>query len=178
MEQDMRYIIADAAINLLTNHRNKKLTVTAIVEECHIARQTFYYYFDDVPSLIEWMLEQGSDRIFNNLMQYDNFEKAFKKIMDTFIGAFSLLDHQAVANYQDELEKIVSRQFLDLFKRMAYAKHPNHPVDSKQLDVIIRYHCCAIAGIIRTWSKEDEANKDFIIDQIYQIIVGKIEIIE
>lgn len=39
---------------LLTNHELDKITVTMLVEECHISRQTFYYHFADIQALIDW----------------------------------------------------------------------------------------------------------------------------
>lgn len=59
MPVDMKEIIAQAALTLLTERKARKLTVKNIVEECHITRQTFYYHFEDIPHLFCWMLEQG-----------------------------------------------------------------------------------------------------------------------
>ena len=35
-----------------------KITVTEIVEDCGFNRRTFYYHFEDIYALVEWMLEQ------------------------------------------------------------------------------------------------------------------------
>ena len=41
MPANMKNLIAEAAKTLLIQRHVKKLTVTDIVEECHITRQTF-----------------------------------------------------------------------------------------------------------------------------------------
>ena len=51
MAEDMKKEIAEAARILLIEKGVKKLTVKDIVEECHITRQTFYYYFENIPEL-------------------------------------------------------------------------------------------------------------------------------
>ena len=58
MAIDMKKTIAEAASNLLFEKKVKKLTVKDIVEECHITRQAFYYHFEDIPDLIQWVLYQ------------------------------------------------------------------------------------------------------------------------
>ena len=58
MPANMKNLIAEAAKTLLIQRHVKKLTVTDIVEECHITRQTFYYHFDDIPDLLRWMADE------------------------------------------------------------------------------------------------------------------------
>ena len=55
MPDDRKELIAAAAGRLLLRRDGKKLTVTDIVNECHITRQTFYYHFEDIPDLLLWM---------------------------------------------------------------------------------------------------------------------------
>ena len=43
---------------LLADHELDKITVTMLVEECHISRQTFYYHFADIQALIDWGVQQ------------------------------------------------------------------------------------------------------------------------
>ena len=52
MPDDRKELIAAAAGRLLLRRDGKKLTVTDIVNECHITRQTFYYHFEDIPDLL------------------------------------------------------------------------------------------------------------------------------
>ena len=47
--------------NFMTLAREKplnKITVAQIVERCGLNRNTFYYYFEDIPSLIEAIFAQ------------------------------------------------------------------------------------------------------------------------
>lgn len=42
---------------LLTNTLDR-ITVTALTDECHINRQTFYYHFHDIYELLEWTIKK------------------------------------------------------------------------------------------------------------------------
>ena len=50
--------LADSLKQLLTKKSFSKITVTEIVENCGFNRKTFYYHFEDIYSLLRWMLEQ------------------------------------------------------------------------------------------------------------------------
>ncbi|MBE5774619.1 MAG: TetR family transcriptional regulator, partial [Clostridiales bacterium] len=39
-----------------------KITVKDLVEECGISRQTFYYHFQDLFDVVEWMMERILER--------------------------------------------------------------------------------------------------------------------
>ena len=62
MPDDRKELIAAAAGRLLLRRDGKKLTVTDIVNECHITRQTFYYHFEDIPDLLLWMMKRNLKR--------------------------------------------------------------------------------------------------------------------
>ena len=42
---------------LLEKKPYNKITVQDIVDHCHVNRNTFYYHFQDIPSLTEWSVE-------------------------------------------------------------------------------------------------------------------------
>ena len=50
--------LADSLKRLLVKKSFSKITVTEIVENCGFNRKTFYYHFEDIYSLLRWMLEQ------------------------------------------------------------------------------------------------------------------------
>ena len=50
--------LADSLKQLLVKKSFSKITVTEIVENCGFNRKTFYYHFEDIYSLLRWMLEQ------------------------------------------------------------------------------------------------------------------------
>lgn len=74
MPANMKNLIAEAAKTLLIQRHVKKLTVTDIVEECHITRQTFYYHFDDIPDLLRWMADEYFEQVMTEVFAQKNGE--------------------------------------------------------------------------------------------------------
>ena len=58
--------IAAAFFELLTERPLSKITVKDIVDRCGINRNTFYYHFEGIPSLIEQTVKYMSDQIIQS----------------------------------------------------------------------------------------------------------------
>lgn len=56
--QATKQALADSLKQLLSKKSFSKITVTEVVENCGYNRKTFYYHFEDIYSLLKWMLEQ------------------------------------------------------------------------------------------------------------------------
>ena len=58
-----RKAIMESFIRLLDERPLNKISVKDIVEDCGINRNTFYYYFTDIPTLVEEIVRDEADRI-------------------------------------------------------------------------------------------------------------------
>ena len=56
MTEDMKMTIAETVAEIIKTRDLDRLTVTSLVEECHISRQTFYYHFHDINDVIEYLV--------------------------------------------------------------------------------------------------------------------------
>ena len=50
-------------IRLLEKKPLKSITIRDIVDDCGINRSSFYYHFQDIPALLERIIQEGSDSI-------------------------------------------------------------------------------------------------------------------
>ena len=67
-----RKAIMDSCIKLLNERPVNKISVKDIVEDCGINRNTFYYHFCDLPSLIEAITQEEADQIIQKICdRYD-----------------------------------------------------------------------------------------------------------
>ncbi len=55
--------IKSSFMKLLNQQPLSKISVRDIVEDCGINRNSFYYHFQDIPSLIEEIIKEDADRI-------------------------------------------------------------------------------------------------------------------
>ena len=58
MPVDMKNIISEKFVSMALSESIDKITVKALIEECDISRQTFYYHFKDIMDVIEWSVNK------------------------------------------------------------------------------------------------------------------------
>ncbi len=172
MPLDIKEQIVRKALELLKDGKTRKLTVKDIVEACSITRQTFYYHFDDVPQLFEWIIRKESDRLLS--YSPDDVEQGIRLFFVAAINALPYVRKGMQSNYRDEFEHILSRSTYDLFNRVIERKGLYSDCSVRELAVIRRYHAEAIIGILRDWSDSDTENIDSIVHIIYRLITGQI----
>jgi len=132
--------IFDAVMLLLDEKPYNKITVSDITEKAGIARQTFYYTYNDKDDVIfEYLLNT-----FNtDLMSVETRQKGDKQNTIVFI-----FDYQYMARNQEILKKILSipeiesRIFRDLQKYPISLIEPYRENLSEEEYLICRYKLC------------------------------------
>ena len=63
MPVDMKAMIAGTYLQLVQHGNVDKITVKALIDACHISRQTFYYHFRDIMDVLEWSIQRETARL-------------------------------------------------------------------------------------------------------------------
>lgn len=174
MAIDMKEIIAAGAGRLLLDKKVKKLTVKDIVEECNISRQTFYYHFEDIPGLLKWKLETEFDKMLQECMAQDDLERGMHYVFSVVINMQPHVERGLQTNYGEDFEKLLKEFAYRFFRQLIEEKelYKGHSLFEKEL--IIRYHCNAMAGIGREWTNEDTQNMEEIVHFLYSLVMGEV----
>ena len=77
--------IKEAFVELLGEKPLSGITVKDIVERCGINRNSFYYHFRDIPSLIEEIVTGEADRIISEYNSIDSLEMGLRAALE-FVG--------------------------------------------------------------------------------------------
>lgn len=67
MAKATKHDILNSFMELVEKEDFDKITVTSVVEECNISRQTFYYHFKDVKALLKWSVDFYSSEIVKKI---------------------------------------------------------------------------------------------------------------
>ena len=63
MSDITKQALANSLRHLLEKKSLSKITIKDIVEDCGVNRQTFYYHFQDVYDLVDWIFHNDFDRV-------------------------------------------------------------------------------------------------------------------
>ena len=73
----MKLLIAETFGKLAQRGNIDKITVKALIEECHISRQTFYYHFQDKYELINWIFFSDMNEHIASFADPDKLPETF-----------------------------------------------------------------------------------------------------
>ena len=92
-------------IKLLNQKPLSQITIKDIVDDCGVNRNTFYYYFQDLPDLVETITKEEAQRVIQLYPAIDSIEQC----LDALIG-FALENRKAVLHIYNSVNR-------DLYER-------------------------------------------------------------
>lgn len=172
--KDMKGQIADTFSVLLERENLDKITVTKLIDECHISRQTFYYHFHDIMDVLEWTFRRATDELV---------EKSLKEPerMDALLTYM-----QFVRSHRKKLRRLVdSRKWYQIegmmvdavtvyLEKMAQRHTSSYQVSYEEMQIMLRFYACGMVGVLVQCMDEKKLDEKRVLYQIERIITGKI----
>lgn len=143
--------IKDAFWSLLNEKPYSSITVKDIVNRCQVNRNTFYYHFQDIPSLLEQTIKEWMDGIIQRCRASGSpidcisaliQECAQKK--NAILHIYRSVRQEDFLNFIDRLALYVIRSYVD----SATAGLSIRPEERK---LLIRFYKCVFVGIALDW---------------------------
>ena len=98
--------IRDSFIKLLNEKPLSQITSRDIVDDCGVNRNTFYYYFEDLPSLLESIVNDEFDRIIKEHPTIASIEDCLDVMVD-----FALKNRKAALNIYRSTNRDIYEQY-------------------------------------------------------------------
>jgi len=166
-------MIAQAFLRIAKKKHLDKITVTELVEVCGITRQTFYYHFQDIVDVIEWILEKERNFLMAKALTASSLKEAIK------IHLLSADEHsQLIGNL---LESSRKEQVIDLFLNTirSYLQEYTHrqnllrDMTQSDIDTALTFYSYAITGVIIENKRKGRIDFDQQADQIIRLLQGQ-----
>ena len=165
-------------IKLLNERPLSKISVKDIVEDCGINRNSFYYHFQDIPSLLTEIITELTEQIITQHPTISSLEECFRV-------AFRLAqdNRRAVLHIYNSVSRDVflqSAMKLCEFTVTTYIKtaFPDDPISDADRSVLTRFIKCQLFGMVVDWvssGMKDEAFSD--LERIISLCRGVPELI-
>ena len=95
-----------------------KITVSEIIADCNVNRKTFYYHFEDIYSLLKWMLEQEAIEVVKNFDLLIDYEDAIRFVIRYVKENAHILNCAYDSMGRDELKRFFYNDFVTLARHM------------------------------------------------------------
>ena len=142
--------IKETFLNLLNEKPVNKITVKDISQTCGINRNTFYYHYNDIPSLMEEIFTEQAELIVNldeNASLYELLIYAVDFAIENKTAVYHIYKSANREMFETYLERITEKTISDLIERKA--REYNTSENNKK--AIIHYYKCLLVGFVIDW---------------------------
>ena len=168
-----RETIIKVFTELLDEKPIKSITVKAIVERCNINRNTFYYHFQDIPSLVQGMLEEK----VNQLVEYHYHSGQPIECIRPLIQ-YGLKNKRAVLHVYRYIPREVFLSYLDrlalrLMQEYFSTATEGVSVPGENVDALILFYKCSMVGLLLDWlDKNLESDMPALMERLCVLLQG------
>ena len=163
-----RKAIMRSCVRLLEERPVDKITVKDIVEDCGINRNTFYYHFADLPSLINAIMQEEVERIIQE--KYDG--NSVWECLESAIHV-ALIHRRAVLHIYQSANRAELERHLFQICHSAVTRYvdrvcrdmPETSVSPEDRRIIIQAYTCESVGQLMHWMN-GSMKEDFARDMI------------
>ena len=180
MTNSAKETIKQTFINLLEENPFDKITVTDIVQRSNINRNTFYYHFQDIYSLLDEILKE---EIKKNFKPAENVKDSLETgWVEGFLHSIQFIkEHKRTAYHlynsecREQLEKfqleIISTTMHSIIQDIA----SDLSIEEETLNILSQFYAFALTGIINDWFQRG-MNYDLeeYVRKIHKILEGNI----
>lgn len=162
--------------DLLREKPFNKITVNDIANKCDINRQTFYYHFQDIRDLIEWICIEEVDNILEKEDECEKWE-------DKFLLIFRIMEEEKIfvenIYYSVSVEVLRSnlyRLVYPIIYREILEKSKGKNLREEDKKFITDFYKYSFVSIVLNWiDKGMHENPELIIAKVSRLITGTID---
>ena len=145
--------IKAAFIRLLNERPLNKISVKSIVDICNISRNTFYYHYQDIPSLLEEIIIEAA----NTLTQQHDTALSMETCIESAYE-FAKNNRRAVYHIYNAIDRNAYEDFL--MRMCAHTARlvvgemtPDGKIAPEDRDALIYFAKCQFFGLCMDWTK-------------------------
>ena len=145
--------IRTSFLKLLNEKPLKQISVRNIVDDCGISRNTFYYHYTDIPSLIENIIEHDSIELLLKNPKINTVEDCINLVISRILDNKKAVLHIYRSANRDFFEMYhwricdhVVRAYVSQKLTLTGTK-----ISDRDKSIIITYIKCVVYGVVMGW---------------------------
>lgn len=174
MPADMKRLIAETFFRMVKHGNIDKITVKALIEECHISRQTFYYHFQDIMDVLEWTVRQKTQQLVEQSLQAEDMRSVLKIFVSDAVERFPMLRKLMESQRRAQIEQIMLDGIEVYLKELAESNSHDLAVNYADRELLIRYNACGLVGVLLAYAGKKNLDQDRLVLQLERILKGEL----
>ncbi len=168
MSSNTKTVIINAFLELLKEKDFSKISITDISEKCNSSRQTFYYHFENIETMLEWAFNEHTKQVCAQIKKDITWKELIEPYSE-FLNKYSLLLKNII--HSDSCLLILS-----LLKKSFYSFYYKYFTENTNMTVAksddFFVNCCAAAmtNFVIEEAKKDNPNYEEMNERLYHSI--------
>ena len=176
MATSTKKALADALKKMMVNKPIDRITVNDLVETCGVSRQTFYYHFDDVYDLLEWVFEEDANANLPSEVVYDNWKHDvtlwFKYLYDNSTFALNVYN----SNSRLYMLRYIKGRLRECIRSFSEIVAEDRSIDRQDFEFIVEFYSNIVVGLISQWMDQGmQLPKEISTDKVLRVLDNSIE---
>ena len=138
-------------LELLDEKPLNKISVRDIVERCGINRNSFYYHFQDIPSLLGEIIVERTNELMAQYPTVDRIEEAFHTAVEYAQKNRRAIMHVYNSVSRDTFEASVMRLCEYMTAEYLKSAYPDACISESDRQVLHRFIKCQLFGLCIDW---------------------------
>lgn len=173
MPVDMKRIIAETLGKMIETNNVDKITATALIRECHISRQTFYYHFKDLMDVYEWSIRQATQELVRQSLDAKDTHTALKGFITFSVDHYAIMEKLLESQNRAHLEKLLIEAMNTYLWEIARHKHLIGSVHPEDLEITLKFTAFGLVGVLLASSGDPHLDKDKLVSQLEPLLASQ-----
>ncbi len=160
--------------SLIDNHSLDEITVTMLVQECGISRQTFYYHFSDIESLLRWGIEQSTSGCVKRAKQASNMREATVIFLSMLQDGSDVISKLLKSSYGGYTTLLIKDSIAQYIAKFAVRYADESVVNSPNAEFLLDFISNGITGgVIAAFIEQKAIDVEIIADKLNTLVFEK-----
>jgi len=142
--------IAKALKELMETKSFDKVSVSDIMNDCQMRRQSFYYHFQDKYELLSWIYQQETKENSIDFINYSNINEIFFHLIHYFYRNQSFYRKALVVIEQDSFSEYLYNHMKTLYLSLI-TDLEKRALSSEYREFLASYYSRGFVGYIKDW---------------------------
>ena len=176
MSKFTRDAIKQSFLKLLNERPLSQIKVRDIVSDCGVNRNTFYYYFHDIPSLVEEMVMEQAEAIIRQYPSADTVRDFFVTAISYILERKTLFLHIYHSSNREIFETYLWQMCEQIVALYIEAVLDGRQIKKTDRLMIVQYLKAVSFGVISEWLQAGLGEDiRLFFDRIYDLKKGTVE---
>ena len=183
MENNMKPVFITKLMEMLKSKNLEDITIKDLTNQCGVSRQAFYYYFNDIYDVVEYIFIEETEKAIKEFANIENWSFGYIKLMqwakknkNVILNIYNSVAREYIENF---MNSVLYQYIIKVVKSEADGMQ----VNEEQCEFIANFYTMALNAISLDWiskymkeEPEDIAKKvSFLLDGNFKKALLKFE---